>query len=66
ATADMCKECGNPLTDQGEELTRDEGTQKFEKGIGEIAEQQDMSEEELQELFNMQFDEAVKKLFGGA
>ena len=66
STRDMCKECGNALTDQGEELTKDEGTQKFEKGLGEIAEQQGMSQEELQELFNMQFDEAVKKLFGSA
>lgn len=65
STRDICKECENPLTEQGQELTRDEGTQKFEKGLGEIAEQQDLSQEELQELFNMPFNEAVKKLFGG-
>lgn len=37
---DLYKECGNPLNEQGEKLTKDESTQPLEKKIGRIAEEE--------------------------
>jgi integrase len=63
ATNDLCEDCGNALTNQGEELTKDESVQPLEKKIGKIAEEKDMSEEELIEMFDKPFMEVVKELF---
>ena len=39
ATNDLCKECGNALNEQGEQLTKEETTQPLEKKISRIAEE---------------------------
>lgn len=63
ATNDLCKECGNPLNEQGEKLTKDESTQPLEKKIGRIAEEEDLDQEELMEMFDKPFMDVVRELF---
>lgn len=62
ATRDLCKECGNGLTDQGEELTQDESIQGIEDKIANLVEDKDMSEEELREMLNSSFVDVIKAL----
>lgn len=62
ATRDLCKECGNALTEQGQQLTKDKGVQGLEDKLGDLAEEEDMSEEELQELFNTRFIDGLKRI----
>lgn len=63
ATNDLCKECGSALNEQGEELTKDESVQPLEKKIGKIAEEEDLDQEELMEMFDKPFMEVVRDLF---
>jgi hypothetical protein len=63
ATNDLCKECGNPLNEQGEQLTKDQSTQPLEKKIGRIAEEEDLDQEELMEMFDKPFMDVVRELF---
>lgn len=64
ATKDLCKECGNALNEQGEELTKEKNVQGLEKRIGEVAEERGMTQEEVMELFDMSFIDAVEVMFG--
>ena len=47
---DVCEECGNALTDQGEEVTRSESSQGLSDSLSELAEEQDIPTEEFAEM----------------
>jgi len=46
---DVCEECGNALTDQGEEVTMNESSQGLSDSLSELAEKKDMPTEEFAE-----------------
>lgn len=47
---DMCSSCGNALTDQGEKMTQSNNTQSLTDSLSEIAEKQDIPEDEFSEM----------------
>ena len=47
---DVCEECGNALTDQGEEVTMNESSQGLSDSLSELAEKQDIPTEEFAEM----------------
>jgi site-specific recombinase XerD len=60
---DLCIECGNALTDQGEEVTRSESSQGLSDSLSELAEEQDIPTEEFAEMLeNKSAIELMKKL----
>lgn len=47
---DMCSDCGNPLTDQGEDMTMSDNSQGLSDSLSEIAEKRDIPEDEFSEM----------------
>ncbi len=47
---DLCFDCGNPLTDQGEEITKSKNPQGLTDSLSEIAEERGIPEEEFSEM----------------
>lgn len=63
-TSDLCNECSNGLTEQGEELTNSSGFQDFEQSLLDLLKDKDPAsdEEEITELMNKSFIEVIKEL----
>lgn len=67
ATADMCRECGEALSDQGEELTKKASFQEFEDSLLDLLTDEDPAEdpEEIKEMMREKsFIEVLKRLKG--
>jgi hypothetical protein len=48
---DMCSECGNPLTEQGEELSKPDNDMKgFDESLSEMAEERGIDKERFSEM----------------
>jgi len=48
---DVCKDCGNPLTEQGLQMTKqDSGQKELHESLSELAEKQDMETEEFADM----------------
>lgn len=48
--SDMCGDCGNPLTDQGEKLTKKPEAQGLHDNLSELAEKRDIPTDEFAEM----------------
>lgn len=64
ATSDLCKKCGNGLTEQGEQLTKESGFQDLESSFIELLSQKDPAEdkEDIQKLMNKPAIELFREL----
>ena len=61
ATQDMCRECGNGLTDQGEELTQDSSEdQDMRKSFIDVARERGMDTEDFDEMLDMSVAEFMQ------
>jgi integrase/recombinase XerD len=47
---DLCRNCDSPLTEQGEELTRDRNMQGLKKNVAQIAKERDLDPEEFEDM----------------
>lgn len=66
ATVDMCKECGQALTDQGEELTKSDSMQDLKGSLQDAISEKypDKDKEEIEEMINKPFIDVFQDLSG--
>jgi hypothetical protein len=63
-TVDLCRECNNALTEQGEELTQESSYQGFEDSLLDLLKANDPAadDEEIEDLMHEDFIKVLRKL----